>query len=121
MNLELPNELRGLDMSLTSILFGLYIIAIGVAYYFIYRKHHKRNKIKLDELITLVSKFYVTTIITTIAIVLGIVCIIGANAVKYDKTEMIFSIFFKTSAICAFNCGKRGFATPCISNSLSTR
>ena len=94
MNLELPNELRGLDMSLTSILFGLYIIAIGVAYYFIYRKHHKRNKIKLDELITLVSKFYVTTIITTIAIVLGIVCIIGANAVKYDKTEMIFSIFF---------------------------
>lgn len=94
MNLELPTELKDLDINFVTILFGIYMIAIGVAYYFIYHKHHKKNKIEFDELITLVTKFYVTTIITTIAIVLGIACIIGANAFKYDRTELIFSIFF---------------------------
>ena len=94
MNLDLPPELKDLDINFITILFGVYMIVIGVAYYFIYHKHHKRNKIELDELITLVCKFYVTTIITTIAIVLGIACIIGANSFKYDRTELIFSIFF---------------------------
>lgn len=94
MNLELPTELKDLDINFVTILFGIYMIAIGVAYYFIYHKHHKKNKIEFDELITLVTKFYVTTIITTIAIALGIACIIGANAFKYDRTELIFSIFF---------------------------
>ena len=94
MNLELPEELKNLDINLVTILFGIYMIAIGVAYYFIYHKHHKKNKIELDELITLVTKFYVTTIITTIAVVLGITCIIGAGAFKDSRTELIFSIFF---------------------------
>lgn len=94
MNLELPAELKNLDINFVTILFGLYMIAIGVAYYFIYHKHHKKNKIELDELITLVSKFYVTTIITTIAIALGIACIIGANTLKDSRTDLIFTIFF---------------------------
>lgn len=94
MNLDLPPELKDLDINFITIFFGIYMIAIGVVYYFIYHKHHKKNKIELDELITLVTKFYVTTIITTIAIVLGVVCIIGANSFKYDRTELIFSIFF---------------------------
>lgn len=94
MNLDLPPELKDLDINFITILFGIYMIAIGIAYYFIYHKHHKKNKIELDELITLVTKFYVTTIITTIAVVLGIACIIGANSFKYDRTELIFSIFF---------------------------
>ena len=94
MNLELPAELKNLDINFVTILFGIYMIAIGIAYYFIYRKHHKKNKIQLDELITLVTKFYVTTIITTIAIILGIACIIGAGTFKDSSTELAFSIFF---------------------------
>lgn len=94
MNLELPEELKNLDINLVTILFGIYLIAIGVAYYFIYHEHHKKNKIGLDELLTLVTKFYVTAIITTIGVVLGIACIIGANAFKDSRTELIFAIFF---------------------------
>lgn len=93
MKLELPAELKDLDINFVTILFGIYMIAIGVAYYLIYHKHHKKNKIELDELISLVTKFYVTTIITTIALVIGIVCIIGANTVKDSRTDMIFAIF----------------------------
>lgn len=94
MNLDLPPELKDLDINFITILFGIYMIAIGVAYYFIYHKHHKKNKIELDELISLVTKFYVTVIITTVAIVLGIACIIGANTFKDSRTELVFSIFF---------------------------
>lgn len=94
MSLELPEELKNLDINLVTILFGIYMIAIGVAYYFIYHEHHKKNKIGLDELLTLVTKFYVTTIITTIGVVLGIACIIGANTFKDSRTELIFAIFF---------------------------
>lgn len=94
MNLDLPPELKDLDINFITILFGIYMIAIGVAYYFIYHKHHKKNKIELDELISLVTKFFVTVIITTVAIVLGIACIIGANTFKDSRTELVFSIFF---------------------------
>ena len=70
MNLELPTELKDLDINFVTILFGIYMIAIGVAYYFIYHKHNKEKKIAFDELLTLVTKFYVKTSITTIATVL---------------------------------------------------
>lgn len=94
MNLDLPVELKNLDFNLVTILFGIYMIAIGVAYYFIFHKHHKKNKVELDELISLVTKFYVTTIITTIAIVVGISCIIGANTLKDTRSEMVMAILF---------------------------
>lgn len=94
MNLDLPVELKDLDINLITVLFGIYMITIGVVYYFIFHKHHKKNKIQLDELISLVSKFYVTTIITTIAIVLGISCIVGANALKDTRSEMVMAILF---------------------------
>ena len=44
MNLDLPPELKDLDINFITILFGVYMIVIGVAYYFIYHKHHKRKK-----------------------------------------------------------------------------
>ena len=40
----------------------------------------------------MVTKFYVTTIITTIAIVVGISCIIGANTLKDTRSEMVMAI-----------------------------
>lgn len=94
MDLEVPTELKNLDINFVSILFGIYMIAIGIAYYFIYHKHHKKNKIQLDEMITLVTKFYVTTIITSIAVAIGIACIIGANSLKESRTDVVFAIFF---------------------------
>ena len=94
MDLEVHTELKNLDINFVSILFGIYMITIGIAYYFIYHKHHKKNKIQLDEMITLVTKFYVTTIITTIAVAIGIACIIGANSLKESRTDVVFAIFF---------------------------
>ena len=92
MNLQLPPELKDLDINFITILFGIYIITVGIAYYFIYHKHHKKNKIELDELISLVAKFYVTTTITIIAILVGIVCIIFANEFKDNRADVIFRV-----------------------------
>lgn len=106
MNFDLLTKIKTIDMNFATIFFGTYIIAIGVAYYFIYKEHHKRNKVELDELVTLVSKFYVTTIITTLLIILGIFCIIGANEVKDTRNELIASILV---GICIITVGVINF------------
>ena len=92
MSFDLPVGINNLNINYVTILFGIYMITIGFVYYFIFNKHHKKNKIKLDELITLVTKFYVSTIITTILVVVGIGCIIGANEVKDTRSDVIMSL-----------------------------
>ena len=86
-----------------ALLFGMYLVFCGVLYYIIFRKHHKKNKIELFELITLVSKFFATTTITLIVIALGIKCIISANEYKDNRFDVItylsFGIFIISMSI----------------------
>lgn len=71
------------------ILFGLYVLLLGIIYYFIYKEHHKRNKIEFNELINLIVKFYTTVTVSLIIIFLGIYCIIDANDYKDDRLDVI--------------------------------
>ena len=61
---------------ITFIIGLLYVIALGVIYYLLFHKHHKRNKIDFSELITLVTRFYTRTTIAIILVVAGGYCII---------------------------------------------
>lgn len=74
---------------LAVILFGIYVVVLGIIYYFIYRNHHKRNKIEFNELINLIVKFYTTVTVSLIVIFLGIYCIIDANNYKDDRLDVI--------------------------------
>lgn len=74
---------------LIGILFGIYFISVGIIYYFIFRKHHKRNKIEFSELISLVVKFYTTVTVSLVIIAFGIYCIIDANHYKDDRMDVI--------------------------------
>lgn len=74
---------------LVGIIFSIYIIALGFIYYFIFKKHHKRNKIDFSELISLIVKFYTTVTISLIIIGFGIYCIIDANKYKDDRMDVI--------------------------------
>lgn len=58
-------------------------------YYVIFHKHHKRNNVEISELISLVTKFYSLTIISTIIIICGILCIFDANSYKDERREVI--------------------------------
>ena len=60
----------------------------------IFHKHHKRNKIDIDELISLVARFYTRTTVTIIFIIAGIYCIITANEYREDRIEVIGYIVF---------------------------
>ena len=92
MNFDLPINFKNIDFNIFTILFGLYLAIIGVAYYFIFHKHHKKNKIQLDELFSLITRFYTLTILSNITIILGIGCILSANTVKYDRGQVIFCV-----------------------------
>ncbi len=83
---------KNLNFNIMTVLLGLYFILLGIAYYAIFHKHHKRNKVELDELVTLVTKFYTRSMLATFFIYIGIGSIIEAHAVKYDRSEAIFYI-----------------------------
>lgn len=89
MNFNVPENL---DFNLMTLLLGMYLILIGVAYYLIFHKHHKRNKVELDELVSLVTKFYSLTMLSTIFICIGLSCIVATATVKYDRSEVIIYI-----------------------------
>lgn len=99
MDLELPVNFKNLDFNIITIVFGIYLIAIGVAYYFIFHKHHKKNKVELDELISLVTKFYTLTMISTITIAIGIACILNANTFKYDRAQVVVGVLLGIAII----------------------
>ena len=92
MDFDLPIDFKNLDFNILTIIFGVYLIAIGIAYYFIFRKHHKKNKVQFDELITLVTKFYTLTMLTTVGVIVGIACILYANTFKYDRSQVIAGV-----------------------------
>lgn len=83
-------EFISTDLNLLMLILGsLYIIGLGVIYYVIFHKHHKRNKIDSSELLPLVTRFYTRTTVAIILIIAGIHCIISANDYKEDRTEVI--------------------------------
>lgn len=96
MNFNIPFEM---NFSMATLFIGIYLIAIGVAYYFIFRKHHKKNKVELDELINLVTKFYTLTMLTTVMIIFGIACILRANDYKESRMEVISWVLFGITVI----------------------
>lgn len=81
-----------ISSTLIGVAFGIYIIMLGVIYYFTYKNHHKRNKIDFEELINLIVKFYTTVTVSLFVIVLGIYCIIDANNYKDDRLDVISHI-----------------------------
>ncbi len=77
----------------------LYMILCGIIYYIIFHKHHKRNKIDLEELISLVTRFYTRTTITVVFIILGIYCIITANEYRENRMEVIYCLVLAITII----------------------
>lgn len=66
----------------------------GLLYFIIFHKHHKRNKIELFELISLFTKFFALVTVSVFIIVYGIDCILTANKLSYDRTEVITNVTF---------------------------
>jgi len=82
-------QLENISITMFSIFAGIYVIVLGIIYYIIFHKHHKRNKIKLDELISLVSRFYTRTTISILLILAGMHCVVLANVYKEERNDVI--------------------------------
>ena len=93
MNLNFSVDFKNLDFNIVTLGLGIYLIALGIVYYFIFHKHHKKNKIELDELMSLVTKFYTLTTLSFIIIGTGIFCIINANQFKDSRSDVIMGVF----------------------------
>lgn len=92
MDFEMPFNITNFDMDFFTIGVGIFLILIGILYYAIFHKHHKRNEVDFSEIISLLAKFYSLTIISIIMIILGIYCIISVNSYKEDRSQVVMGI-----------------------------
>lgn len=92
-----------ISRNIVFILVGVYLIFVGILYFLIFRKHHKRNKVEIDELISLVAKFYSLTTISLIMIGCGIYLFRNAAIYKYDieevRNSLILGVFIISATI----------------------
>lgn len=86
---------------ITFIIGLLYVVGLGVIYYLLFHKHHKRNKIDFSELISLITRFYTRTTIAVVLVLVGGYSIIVANDYREDRTEVIANIIFGIAIISA--------------------
>lgn len=80
------------NFNIATIGIGIYIIILGIMYYIIFHKHHKRNSVEFNELISLLTKYYSLSIISTLLIILGVQCFVFAKQASYDRNEVIIYI-----------------------------
>ena len=107
MDFALPIDLvENFRLDVFSVVLGLYLIALGVIYFLVFHKHHKRNELDFSEMIPLITKFYSITIISTLLIILGIYTILLANSYKDEREEVIthvsLGIIIITATICYY-------------------
>lgn len=85
-------DFSNINLTLSTILGGIFFVLLGVIYYLIFHKHHKRNHVELFELVELVTKFYVRTIVLIILIALSVYFIILAVNMQEERNDVIACI-----------------------------
>ena len=90
--MNFPIEFSVIKFDLTTWLGGLYLLAIAVSYYLIFRKHHKRNHVEIFELVNLVTKYFVITTISILLIIFGIDCIVTAHENIETRKDVILGV-----------------------------
>lgn len=78
-----------INFTATTIIGGIFLVLIGVIYYLIFHKHHKRNNVELFELIELVTKFYARTILLIILLVLSGYFVLMAVKYQEERSDVI--------------------------------
>lgn len=90
--MNFPIEFSVIKFDLTTWLGGLYLLAIAVSYYLIFRKHHKRNHVEIFELVNLVTKYFVITTFSILLIIFGIDCIVTAHENIETRKDVILGV-----------------------------
>ncbi len=78
-----------INFTYLTIIGGVFLIILGVLYYLIFHKHHKRNNVELFELIELVTRFYVRSILLIILLSLSVYFIMMGVYLKEERTDAI--------------------------------
>lgn len=78
-----------INFTFVTVLGGIFLILLGFIYYLIFHKHHKRNNVELFELVELVTKFYVRTILLLVLLALSVYFIILGVHLQEERTDAI--------------------------------
>lgn len=90
-----------MDTLRLSIVLIVYMAFCIISYYFIFRNHHKKNKVEYFELMQLFTNYFVTMSMSFIAIFAGIKCFDFAYQNMDDRSTMISYIVFGIAIISA--------------------
>lgn len=81
-----------LNFTLATVIGGIFLVVLGIIYYLIFHKHHKRNHVEIFELVELVTRFYVRTIILIVLLAVSMYFIIMAVYLQEERTDVISCI-----------------------------
>lgn len=90
--MNFPIELTVIKFDINTWIAGIYMSALLISYWLIFRKHHKRNHVELFELVNLVTKYCVITTISLLLIIFGIDCIFKAHEFIETRSDVIAGV-----------------------------
>lgn len=85
----IPVELQVVKFDIPFVALGLYILAILISYFLIFYKHHKRNHVKIYEVLELVTKYFGVVTLTIIIMIVGVDCIFLAKEYSDSRADVI--------------------------------
>lgn len=78
-----------INFTFVTIIGGAILILLGFLYYLIFHKHHKRNHVELFELVELVTRFYVRSIVLLILLAISVYFIIMGVYLQEERKDAI--------------------------------
>lgn len=81
-----------INFTFITLIGGIFLILLGIVYYIIFHKHHKRNHIELFELVELVTKFYVRTILLVVLLAVSTYFIMLGVYLQEERSDTITCI-----------------------------
>lgn len=81
-----------INFTFITLIGGIFLILLGIVYYIIFHKHHKRNHIELFELVELVTKFYVRTILLVVLLAVSAYFIMLGVYLQEERSDTITCI-----------------------------
>ncbi len=82
-------DFSNINFTFVTIIGGVILILLGFLYYLIFHKHHKRNHVELFELVELVTKFYVRSIVLLILLAISVYFIIMGVYLQEERKDAI--------------------------------
>lgn len=90
---------RNFTIPVTEEIILIYLVFIGLLYYVLFAKHHKKNKLTFSEIYPLIINYLCVAIISTFVFLFGMDCVLTGYIYNDEISEVVKELFLGLTAI----------------------